>query len=68
MTVVSGESREEEKSSDEGQKGRRGQCVSVQEEEKAHVGVGMLGPLHPHRRSCNLGHMSHKACWVIRLS
>lgn len=32
-------------------------------EEKAGGGASMRGSLHPHRRCCNLGHVSHKACW-----
>lgn len=54
---------------DEGQRGEGGQCVRVQEEEEeAGRGVGMRGSLRPRRRDCNLGHTSHKACWVIHLS
>lgn len=47
-------------------KGKEGSVSGSRREEKAGRGVGVTDLLLPHRRCCNLGHMSHKACWSPR--
>lgn len=41
--------------------GEEGSVRVLQEEERAGGGFCHAGGLHPHRKSSNLGHMSHKA-------
>lgn len=50
-----------------GKERRKGHSVSRSIREGQEIeGVGMRALLYPYRHGCNLGHVSHKACWSHR--